>query len=76
MLREIFKKNNQKIVQILGYIDETSDKLEVKEEGKLIKYSTHISGRDGYIKSYDVALVQLDNGAIKSVSINMIRVKS
>lgn len=76
MLKEILKKNNQKRVQILGYIDETSNKLEVKEEGQLIKYSTHISGRDGYIESYDMALVQLDNGVVKSVSINMIKIKS
>ena len=72
LLGLINRKKYQR-VQILDYINNTSKEIEVKEEGFLIKFATHTTGRDSYISSYDVALVKLDNGYIKAIRIDMIR---
>ncbi|MBS5982820.1 MAG: hypothetical protein KIC67_09410 [Clostridium butyricum] len=62
-------------VQVLGFVDDISNNLEVKHEGDLIKTMTHIHGVDGYIKSYEMALIQLDNGTFETVNIKLIRLK-
>ena len=64
-----------KRVEVLGFVDEVSNKLEVKHEGDLIKFTTHIDNRSGFIKSYEMALIQLNNGTFETVNINLIRLK-
>lgn len=65
----------KKRVEILGYVDDTSNTLEVKQEGTLIKFSTHMYGNYYKINSQEVALVQLDDGTFKSVNLSQIRLK-
>lgn len=64
-----------KRVEVLGFIDDVSNKLEVKQEAELIKFTTHIQGVHGYIKSSEMALIQFDNGTFDTVYIKLIRLK-
>lgn len=63
-----------KRIEVLRYSDETQ-KLEVRYEGELIKTMTHQKGIDGFIKSYEVCLVKLDNGMFRVENIELIRLK-
>lgn len=64
-----------KRVQVLGYVDDISNKLEVKYEGEIIRFMTHIESRGGFMNSYEMALIQLDNGSFKAEKIENIRLK-
>ena len=60
-----------KRVQVLYY---TYDyEVKVKYEGEIIRFMTHLDGRNGFIQSHEMALIQLDDGRFVTAPIGNIR---
>ena len=59
-----------KRVQVLEYYD---GQVKVKYEAEVIRFMTHLRGKDGFIFSHEMALIQLDNGRFMTAPIENIR---
>ena len=65
-----------KRVQVLDYSNYYNNgEIKVKYEGEVIRFMTHLEGKNSFIHSHEMALIQLDNGEFVTVPIECIRLK-
>ena len=65
-----------KRVQVLDYSNYNyDDEIKVKYEGEVIRFMTHLEGKNSFIHSHEMALIQLDNGRFMTAPIENIRLK-
>ena len=57
-------------VQVLECYD---DEVKARYEGEIIRFMTHLYGRNSSIHSHEMALIQLDDGSFITVPIENIR---
>lgn len=62
-----------KRVQVLDYFYD--DEVKIKYEGEIVRFMTHLDGRNSFIHSHEMALIQLDDGNFVTAPIENIRLK-
>ena len=60
----------RKRVQVLEYYD---GQVKAIYEGEIVRFMTHLEGKNGFIHSHEMALVWLDDGCLVTVPIENIR---
>ena len=63
----------EKRVQVTEYYYDGEVKARYK--GEIIRFMTHLDGRRGFIHSYEMALIQLDDGRFVTTPIENIRLE-